>query len=225
MISSKERKLERMNSGLTDSLSPAAYNIAMMGTVLYGFIVNALMVLFLGDAVYRLNINPIVFFIGYFICCLAGTFIAASDKPALSFLGYNLIVLPIGVMLCMLLPGYGAEIVMQAIVLTAGIVLVMLGLSGLYPRVFLSMGRALGVCLLVGLVLSLVGWFVAGINNFLVYAFAILFSLYIGYDLAKAQLYPKTLDNAIDSAIDIYLDIINLFLRILSILSRLRGDD
>lgn len=223
MISSKERKLERMNSGLPDVLSPAAYNIAMMGTVLYGFVVNALMVVFLKDVVYGLN--PTVFFIGYFISCLAGTFIAASDKPALSFLGYNLIVLPIGVMLCMVLPGYGAELVFQAIVLTGGIVLVMAALSGFFPQVFLSMGRALGVCLLVGCLLSLASWFIAGIGNFLVYAFAILFSLYIGYDMAKAQCYPKTLDNAIDSAIDLYLDIINLFLRVLSILAKLRSND
>ena len=47
---------------------------------------------------------------------------------------------------------------------------------------------------------------------------AVIFSLYIGYDYWKAQQYPKTVDNAVDSALDIYLDIINLFMRILSIL-------
>ncbi|MCR5192464.1 MAG: Bax inhibitor-1 family protein, partial [Bacteroidales bacterium] len=47
-----------------------------------------------------------------------------------------------------------------------------------------------------------------------------LFSGYIGYDVAKSQAYPKTLDNAVDSALDIYLDIINLFIRLLSILGR-----
>ncbi|MBQ2952262.1 MAG: US12 family protein [Clostridia bacterium] len=223
MISSKERKLERMASGLPDVLSPSMYNVAMMGTVLYGFIVNAVMVALLGDSLY--GVNPIGFYIGYFISCIAGTFIAASDKPALSFLGYNLIVLPIGLLLCLTLPGYSSGLVMQAILLTAGIVLVMLALGGLYPQLFLSMGRALGVCLLVGCVLSLLSWFISGLSSFLVYGFAVLFSLYIGYDLARAQLYPRTLDNAIDSAIDIYLDIINLFLRILSILARLRGDD
>ena len=34
-------------------------------------------------------------------------------------------------------------------------------------------------------------------------------------DWAKAQEKPKTLDNAVDSAVDLYLDIINLFVRLL----------
>ena len=47
-----------------------------------------------------------------------------------------------------------------------------------------------------------------------------IFSLYIGYDWYRAQAYPKTLDNAVDSAIDLYIDIVNLFLRILALMSR-----
>lgn len=223
MFNSKERKLERMSSGLPDTMSPGAYNAAMLATVLYGFVVNALMVIFLGGALH--NIDYRVFLIGYFISCFAGTFMAASDKPLLSFLGYNLIVLPIGVLLCVVLPGYGAELVMQAIVLTGLITLVMLALGLIFPQVFASMGRALGICLLVGCLLSIASWFIAGISDFLVYGFAILFTLYIGYDIQKAQAYPKTLDNAIDSAIDLYLDIINLFLRILRILAKARDRD
>ena len=44
---------------------------------------------------------------------------------------------------------------------------------------------------------------------------ALLFCGYIGYDWAKAQEKRKTLDNAVDSAVDLYLDIINLFVRLL----------
>jgi len=54
------------------------------------------------------------------------------------------------------------------------------------------------------------------------YIFVVIFSLYIGYDWQKAQAYPPTLDNAVDSAADIYVDIVNLFIRILSILGRER---
>nr|MCR5618576.1 Bax inhibitor-1 family protein [Lachnospiraceae bacterium] len=52
---------------------------------------------------------------------------------------------------------------------------------------------------------------------------AALFSGYIGYDFWRAQQFPKTLDNAVDCAVDIYLDIINLFLRILRILAGSRS--
>ena len=41
------------------------------------------------------------------------------------------------------------------------------------------------------------------------------YSADIWYDWAKAQNNVKTLDNAIDSAVALYLDVINLFLRLL----------
>ena len=53
---------------------------------------------------------------------------------------------------------------------------------------------------------------------------AIVFSLYIAYDVYESQEYPPTMDNAIDSALDIYLDIANLFLRILQLLGN-KSDD
>ena len=49
------------------------------------------------------------------------------------------------------------------------------------------------------------------------YVVALLFAGYIGYDWSKAQQYPKTIDNAIDSAADIFVDIIGLFIRLLAI--------
>ena len=50
--------------------------------------------------------------------------------------------------------------------------------------------------------------------------FVLIFSGYIGYDWARANRLPKTLDNAIDSAAALYLDIINLFLRLLRLMRR-----
>ncbi len=43
---------------------------------------------------------------------------------------------------------------------------------------------------------------------------------YIGYDWGRANQIPKTMDNAVDSAAALYMDIINLFLRILRIMGR-----
>jgi FtsH-binding integral membrane protein len=54
---------------------------------------------------------------------------------------------------------------------------------------------------------------------------AALFSLYIGYDIYRSQNYPKTLDNAVDSALDIYMDMANLFIRLLQILGNSRRRD
>ena len=42
-----------------------------------------------------------------------------------------------------------------------------------------------------------------------------LFALYIGYDMWRASEIPANLDNAVDVAASLYLDIINLFLSLL----------
>ena len=54
------------------------------------------------------------------------------------------------------------------------------------------------------------------------WAVVFIFCGYIGYDWGRANRIPKTVDNAIDSAAALYMDIINLFLRILRILGRRR---
>ena len=51
---------------------------------------------------------------------------------------------------------------------------------------------------------------------------ALIFCGYIGFDWARAQQRPCTADNAIDSACALYLDIINLAMRILASRSRRR---
>lgn len=45
---------------------------------------------------------------------------------------------------------------------------------------------------------------------------ALLFCGYIGYDWAVAQREEKTVDNAVDTCVGLYLDIINIFIRVLS---------
>ena len=48
---------------------------------------------------------------------------------------------------------------------------------------------------------------------------ALIFCGYIGLDWVRAQSIPKNANNAIDSVVALYLDIINLFVRLLSIMS------
>ena len=225
VFNAKERKLERMNSGLPDTLSPNLYNGVIGLLLLYGFAVNALIVHLCSGIV--MQISPIVFLILYFVLCFAGVACAASDKPGMSFLGYNLIVVPIGAVLALSLPDFDSDIMMTAILYTGLITAVMTALASFFPQLFSGLGKALGISLLVTLVLSLVSSFLLGGAGELIFLWvgAGIFTLYIGYDWYKAQAYPKTLDNAVDSALDLYLDIINLFLKILRILAKARSDD
>jgi FtsH-binding integral membrane protein len=47
-----------------------------------------------------------------------------------------------------------------------------------------------------------------------------LFSFYLGYDIYRSQQYPKTIRNAMASALDIYMDLANIFIRLLEILGK-----
>lgn len=215
-LNSRERKHERMYSGLADTLSPRQYNLAIGGCLFYGFLANAIIVLSFGDLF--ATMNPIAFLIGYIVCCIAGVMFTVSHNPGISFLGYTLVVVPIGAVLSICLPGYSGSDILMAIVATGLVVVAMTGLSAAYPTAFAKMGRTLFIALLLGLVIELLAVFLLGYQGDLFnWLFVGIFSLYIGYDWCKAQAFPKTLDNAIDSACDLYLDIINVFIRLLAI--------
>ena len=218
------RKEERLNSGVGDQISVRRYNAVMLLTLLWGFLVNTVMVYYFAIPIMRLlsGVGPLWIFIGYFVLAIAGIAISArSANPWISFLGYNLLVLPIGVLLCLILPGIPVVIVTKALLLT-GIVTATMTLLGLVaPNVFLGMGRTLFIALIVGILAELVATFLFHYSGTAFdWLFVVLFSGYIGYDVAKSQIYPKTVDNAVDCALDIYLDIINIFIRLLALLSR-----
>ena len=156
------RKEERLNAATGDQISARKYNAVMLLTLMWGFLVNAVMVEYLALPVMRLfsGIGPMWLFIGYFVLALAGVFISAkSQNPWISFLGYNLLVMPIGVMLCFILPGFPVSIITKALLLT-GIVTATMTLLGLVrPQIFLGLGRTLLIALLVGIVAELVATF------------------------------------------------------------------
>lgn len=218
-----DRKKVRLESGEADRLSSRTFNLLLMGFLLYGFLVNAVMVYYFASPIMGIVAN-----IGwwslllYLVPSFIGVIMAVnSNNPAVSFLGYNLVVLPFGMLLAVIIPGQPFQIVVKAMILTAMVTATMMVLASIKPAFFLGLGRTLLVALVIGIVAELVATFLLGYRgNLFDWLFVILFSGYIGFDIAKSQAYPKTLDNAIDSALDIYLDVINLFIRLLSILSR-----
>ena len=208
-------------------LDDRTYNLALGGTVMYGLILNIVMCATLGNRM--AYVNPLMLLLGYVVCCIVGVLLSSkSDNPVISFIGYNLIVVPVGLVLSITISSYvragAGDIVFQAVVYTTVTTAVMIALSIMFPDFFARIGGLIFGAL-IGLVIAelLALFFFPGAQNGLAWAGAGIFSLYIGYDYYRAQQYPKTLDNAIDSAVDIYLDIINLFLRILRILGSKGG--
>ena len=203
----------------SDTLSVRAYNVILGCLILYGFIANAIIVAVSGDFFFEMN--PIVFIVGYLVAGIIGVIMAvSSENVVLSFIGYNLVVLPIGALLSISLQDYSRAEILSAIVVTGAVVAVMLLLAIAHPGFFAGMGRTLFFSLLIGIISELIAIMLGYGGNLFNRLFVVIFSLYLGYDWYKAQSYPKTLDNAVDSALDIYLDIINLFIRILEIMGK-----
>lgn len=215
----KERKNKRLMSGLADTLSPRMYNLVIGACITYGFIVNAIIVATCSD--FFTAMNTTVFIIGYLVVGILGIVLTVSDSPLISFIGYNLVVLPLGALLSVCLPQHSVIHVFEAILITAIIFVVMTCLATAFPNIFAKLGRGLFISLVVLVVVELVSIFIFGFfGTIFNWISAAIFTLYIGYDWHVAQSFPKTLDNAIDSACDLYIDLVNLVIDILHIIDR-----
>ncbi|MFT7559474.1 MAG: FtsH-binding integral membrane protein [Flavobacteriales bacterium] len=211
---------ERSNT--TDPIiSATAYNLAIGLTLCWGFTINCLMVTQI-DPQAIASINPWIFFIGYFASCFFDTYLFnSSSKPFVSFIGYNFVVVPFGLIINLVVSQYDAALVSEAVRITGLVTIGMMCLGSIFPQFFKKISGALGIALLLVIVVELIEIFVFGIHHGIIdWIVVLIFCGYIGYDWGRANQIPKTLDNAVDSAAALYMDIINLFLRILRILGR-----
>lgn len=206
------------------AVSRERFNLILGGTLLWGFLLNVVFCLLFTDAVTRIDYS--VLLIGYVVLAFGGIMINKfSDKPLWSFVGYNMVVLPLGLVLSALIAEEGSAAVRETFQITAAVAAGMLLLSNWKPDFFSRLGPCLLGALLIAVAAELLTYFLGGglvLTNALV---ALIFCGYIGYDWARAQQRPKTADNAIDSACALYLDIINLLLRVLASRSRSRRRD
>ena len=201
-------------------LSLKGFNATIGVVLLEGLLLSALITKSLGA--WFATWNVWVLMIGYFVISIIGIIISRkSDRPAMSLLGYNLVVVPAGAVLSVALRGVKPDLIIHALLITAGVVVIMIIAAQLMPDVFIRLGKALFIALIAVIVIEIIaalaGWFRASWWDAIV---AGIFALYIGYDWSKAQRSELTLDGAIDSCVDLYLDILNLFLRVLGVLDR-----
>ncbi|MGR6500468.1 Bax inhibitor-1 family protein [Shewanella sp. Koi 1] len=197
------------------------YNLVIGLTLLWGFAVNYIMVSHI-DPQAIASVNPWIFFIGYFASCFFGIYLfQSSSNPLVSFIGYNFVVVPFGLIINMVVSQYDPELVTEAIRITGLVTIAMMCLGTMFPAFFQKIVGVLTIALLLVIVVELIEIFIFkthhGILDWIV---VLIFCGYIGYDWGRANQIPKTVDNAVDSAAALYMDIINLFLRILRILGR-----
>lgn len=202
-------------------ISAKAYNFIIGLTLCWGFAVNWVMVVTI-DPERVANVNSWVFFLGFFGSCLYGIYLfSRSSNPLISFVGYNFVVVPFGFVINLAVSQFDPAIVAQAIRITGLVTVGMMCLGSMFPWFFKRIAGALSIALLLVIVVELVEVFIFGRSHGVIdWIVVVIFCGYIGYDWGRANQIPKTMDNAVDSAAALYMDIVNLFLRILRILGR-----
>jgi FtsH-binding integral membrane protein len=204
-------------------LSGSVYNFIIGLTLCWGFLVNAIMVRSISAEAIA-SVNMFVLIIGYIASCFLGIYLfTKSDKPWISFLGYNFVVVPFGLIINLVVSRYDTALVYDAIRITGIVTFVMMVLGSMFPAFFKRIASALTFALIAVIIVEVVEVYIFGIHHGIIdWIVAVIFAGYIGYDWGRANAIPKTVDNAIDSAAALYMDIINLFLRILRILGSRR---
>lgn len=200
-----------------DEMTVQKYNALLAGLLLYGFGLCAVICdLF---AVELMFANPITLVIMYLGSAFLGGYLAHhSSNTAVRFVGFNLIVVPSGAVVASLLPYYHYETVLYAMLGTAILAGVMLVAALVRPQSFEGIGSVLLVCLVSVVVVEMILLIFFGRSStFIDLAVIVVMAGFVGYDFVQANKAARTVNNAIAFGIDLYLDMINIFVRLLSI--------
>lgn len=204
-------------------LSRRMYNIVMGGLVMLGFVVIALGAAFASTPAFLFAVidNYLAVTIGSCVASIAGVVVInlgmKREGFGMALAGYALVVCSIGLTTGLILPLYDLPSIANAAVGTAIIALLFTLLGASYPQVFARIQGVAVVSLLALLVVSIVGGLMGMPLGWIDYAIILVFCGFIGYDTYRAQQCEPTVKMAIFNAVQIWLDLVNVFIRILSI--------
>lgn len=170
--------------------------------------------------------NYLMVVIVCFVASLGSVFIMnrghETQSVSLSLAGYALMVLSLGFTTSLTLLYYDLDTISAAFMATAGVTVVMGCLGLAFPKAFAKMQGALFFSLLGIIVIEGIMLLFHVSTYWLDYIVVVLFAGFIGRDFYTALNAQPTMANAIFNACQLYLDILNVFVRILSILGNRR---
>jgi FtsH-binding integral membrane protein len=181
----------------------------------------------------QLHLTPVMMLVLLgvaFVSGLAGTSIALdSDKPVVSMTGYAMVSIPFGLLLGPAVAQYTETSVLKIFLVTIFMVVILGAIGAAYPRSLGHWGSYLLGSLLILLLgqlmvpfAALAGVPIEGAMTILDWVGVVIFSLYVVHDLNQAMDLEPTHDNAIDVALGVYLNVLNLFLRLLQLFGQHR---
>lgn len=201
-------------------ISTKQYNLTIGLTIAAGFLIDFLMAFYLAPQILSLPLIGVI--IAYFVMSLGGMYVVHKSSSAfVSICGFLVMAAGMGLVLTFILNAYELSSVYLAFGITAVITVIMAVCATLFEQFFLSLGRGLFFGLLIAIVVELVCTFLfPGMLMAMDYAVILLFCGFIGFDWARAQQFPKTVNNAVASAADLFVDIVNVLIRVLEIVGK-----
>jgi FtsH-binding integral membrane protein len=188
-------------------------------TLMVGFILNIAMIKFIPVETV-MQIGTLTLIIGYIIFAIAGIFICHKAKSTpVVFLGYLMVVVPLGVILIPFVASLDPGIPEKAAFFTAGLTLMMTIGARAFPVFFRSIGGILMWGLIAAIIAQVIMYFLHYHLSVMDWIVALIFMGLIGYDYAMALEDEPTTKQAIVRALALYLNIVNLFMRVSSILN------
>ena len=219
--------IEKRKFGYTELLTEREYNVAIGVYLLVGMLLTGLVTYGAGDtAGILMEVHPLAFALIYLIVGYSSGVLCRVTKNGILASGmYFILCIMTGLLLSTYVPDVATDIVIRALAGTAGVLVIMVAAAVAYPKTFLSMGWTLFLSLISMIIVELV-MMLMGMSGGLIDWIAVgIFSLYIGFDWAKGQEYDATLQGAVITSIELYLDLINIFVRLLSIMAKNKESD
>lgn len=208
-------------------LSPSLYVAIIALLVTSGFSLITVGSFIFGDSNVVANIpemNSLTVLIASIAALVVGLLIqwrgAKVESAPLCLVGFYIISCVFGCLVALILPLYDIPTITSALAGTVIIAIVFGVLGFAFPSFFEQIHGPL-ITALIGVIIAEIVFFLLGISQGVTdWIVLVIFCGLIGYDFYKAMHVPKTKINAIMFATSIYLDLLNVFLRLLSILGR-----
>ncbi len=206
-------------------ISPRLYNLIIAGLIFLGFCVMSLGVNIVSTPAFLMwmSHNVLLYMFGSIAGTIAGIVLMSSavkrQSVVRSLIGFVLFICTFGLMLSMVLMNYSLPTINTAFIATAGITAVFGALGLAFPQVFQRIAGVLSISLLALIVVQFVMMFLGVDQTWLDIAVIVVFCGFIGYDMYVATTVAPTVPNAVFMACNLFLDIVNVFIRLLNIVS------
>lgn len=205
-------------------LSARTFNLVVSGLIFLGFCVMGLSTYITGTDGFLYSMSAgssLGIMFGSLIFTIVGlvlmTIASGKQSAGLSIVGFILFVSSFGFISSLALVSYDLPTINTAFAATAAITFIFGALGVTFPEFFKrAAGVGMGVILAL-VVVELVLMFMGVSQTITDYIVVIVFAGFIGYDTYMATQVEPTLPNAVLAASSLFVDIINVFLRILDI--------